>query len=152
MTSSALTRDGRPVDTTLISPEEWEALKKTAQLGDFVMPCCQAPAVLKTSINGLPFFAHLSDECDTAPETVWHRAGKASVMAALASMGIECRDEVPGKSPSGGKWKADVLFTVNGRTIAIELQRSYQNVRIFIGRQERYAASGVALWVGLAHQ
>lgn len=57
MTQAAWTHDGRPVDAASIPGAEWEALKQTAQLGDFVMPCCKAPAVLKTSINGLPFFA-----------------------------------------------------------------------------------------------
>lgn len=142
MTQSAWTRGGLPVDAATIPSAEWEGLKLAAQLGDFVMPCCKAPAVLKTSINGLPFFAHLSDECCTAPETKWHKAGKASVLAALAGMGIEGRDEVPGCSPLGDKWEADVLFSVPGRTIVIELQRSYQHLRDFTRRQERYAASG----------
>jgi len=39
--------------------------------------------------------------------------------------------------------EADVLFSHNGRTIAIELQRSYQHLRDFTRRQERYKASGV---------
>lgn len=143
MTQSAWTRDGRPVDAAAIPNAEWETLKQVTQLGDFMMPCCKAPAVLKTSINGLPFFAHLSDECGTAPETIWHKAGKAAVLAALSSMGIEGRDEVPGRSPSGDKWEADVLFSVPGRTIVIELQRSYQHQRDFMRRQERYIASAV---------
>jgi competence protein CoiA len=143
MTQAAWTRHGRPVDAASIPSAEWEILKKTTQLGDFVMPCCKAPAVLKTSINGLPFFAHLSDECTTAPETKWHKSGKAIVMAALTSMDIENRDEVSGRSPTGEKWEADVLFSASGRTIAIELQRSYQHLRDFTRRQERYADSGV---------
>ena len=143
MTQSAWTRDGRPVDAAGIPSAEWDALKQATQLGDFVMPCCAAPAVLKTSINGLPFFAHLSDECETAPETKWHKAGKAAVLAALGGMNIDGRDEVTGRSPSGDKWEADVLFTLRGRTIAIELQRSYQHLRDFTRRQERYMASGV---------
>jgi competence protein CoiA len=143
MTQSAWTRDGRPVDAAAIPSTEWEALKQIAQLGDFMMPCCKAPAVLKTSINGRPFFAHLSDECGTAPETKWHRAGKAAVLAALIDMGIRGRDEVPGRSLSGDKWEADVLFSVLNRTIVIELQRSYQHLRDFTRRQERYIASSV---------
>jgi hypothetical protein len=143
MTQSAWTRDGQPVDAAIIPSADWEALKQTVQLGDFVMSCCNAPAVLKTSINGLPFFAHLSDECGTAPETKWHKAGKAAVLAALNGMGIEGCEEVPGRSPGGDKWEADVLFSVPDRTIVIELQRSYQHLRDFIRRQERYAASGV---------
>lgn len=143
MTHAAWTRDGRPVDVGLISIDIWEGLKRSVAVGDFVMPCCKAPAVLKTSINGVPFFAHLSDECATAPETIWHQAGKASVLAALLGMGIEGREEAPGRSPSGDKWEADVLFSANGRTIAIELQRSYQHLRDYLRRQERYGASSV---------
>ncbi|HHL3407135.1 TPA: competence protein CoiA family protein [Klebsiella pneumoniae] len=143
MTQSAWTRDGRPIDAAKIPLVEWEALKEAAQLGDFMMPCCKAPAVLKTSINGLPFFAHLTDECGTAPETIWHKAGKVAVMAALSGMGIEGREEVPGRSPRGDKWEADVLFSVGGRTIVIKLQRSYQHLREFTRRQERYVASAI---------
>tara|TARA_R110001606_G_C15397001_1_gene652347 strand:+ start:5490 stop:6188 length:699 start_codon:yes stop_codon:yes gene_type:complete len=143
MTQVALTRDGLPVDAAFIPGIKWEALKQASQLGDFMMPCCKAPAVLKTSINGLAFFAHLSDECDTAPETKWHKSGKAAVMAALTSMSIKSLEEVPGQSTSGDKWVADVLFSVSGRTIVIELQCSYLHLRDFKRRQERYAASGV---------
>jgi competence protein CoiA len=152
MTQAAWTRDGRPVDAGAIPIGAWEALKRSAAVGDFVMPCCKAPAVLKTSINGLPFFAHLSDECATDPETVWHQAGKASVLAALLGMGIQGREEAPGKSPSGDRWEADVLFSVNGRTIAIELQRSYQHLREFLRRQERYAASSVESYWLVRHE
>lgn len=143
MTQVAWTRDGRPVDADIFSSNEWEALKKVAQLGDFIMPCCKAPAVLKTSVNGFRFFSHLSDECATAPETVWHQSGKVAVLAALGGLGISGSDEAPGQSPSGEKWEADVLFSTGGRSIAIELQRSYQHLRDFIRRQDRYAESGV---------
>lgn len=143
MTQLAWSRDGRPVDASTIPSAEWETLKRAAQLGDFMMPCCKAPAVPKTSINGIPFFAHLSDECATAPETKWHRAGKAAVLAALDSMDIKGKEEVSGASSTGDKWEADVLFSVPGRTIVIELQRSYQHLRDFTRRQDRYTASGV---------
>lgn len=152
MTQSAWTRDGRPVDAATFSSPEWEQLKQSAQLGDFMMPCCKAPAVLKTSINGLPFFAHLSDECATAPETQWHKAGKAAILAALDGMGIVGNEEVPGTSPGGDRWEADVLFSAAGRTIVIELQRSYQHLRDFIRRQERYTASGVECYWLVRHE
>ncbi|MGO1845614.1 MAG: hypothetical protein ACTHZZ_04325, partial [Halomonas sp.] len=71
MTQSAWSRDGQPVDATAIPSGEWDNLKRNSQLGDFIMPCCKAPAVLKTSINNIPFFAHHANECDTAPETIW---------------------------------------------------------------------------------
>ncbi|UDM18946.1 competence protein CoiA [Vogesella sp. XCS3] len=143
MATSAWTRDGRPVYAGMYSIGDWEVLKQTAQLGEFVMPCCKAPAVLKTSINGLQFFSHLSVECATAPESLWHQAGKVAVLAALNSLGIVGRDEVPGESPRGEKWEADVLFSIGGRSIAIELQCSYQHLRDFIRRHDRYTESGV---------
>ncbi len=143
MTDEARTRDGRAVHVADYRPAEWEALKLASQLGDFVMECCQAPAVLKTSINGVRFFSHLSDECATAPETVWHRAGKEAVLGSLRILGLEGHDEVAGKAPDGRKWTADVLFSTGARTVAIELQRSPQTLREFLVRQERYKASGV---------
>src|SRR4051812_41373492 len=103
MTQSAWTREGAPVDAGMIPADAWEALKRTYTMGDFQMPCCKAAAVPKTSINGLPFFAHYSDERATAPETVWHKAGKAAVLAGLASLGIQGREEVPGQSGAGDK-------------------------------------------------
>ena len=42
-----------------------------------------------------------------------------------------------------GKWEADILFSSRGRNIAIELQRSYQHLREYTRRQERYSESGV---------
>ena len=143
MSQTAWTLQGLPLDAGVIPLPQWEALKQTSTLGDFVMPCCRAPAVLKTSINGMPFFAHLTDECATAPETKWHLAGKAAVLAALHGFGIEARDEVPGRSPRGEMWQADLLFVFQDRFIAIELQRSYQHLRDYTRRQERYRESGV---------
>lgn len=143
MTQLAITHDGRPVDAGNFRASEWEALKEQSRVGDYLMPCCKAPAVLKTSINGLPFFAHFSDECATAPETVWHRSGKAAVLAGLAVLGIEGNEEMSGTAPDGSKWQADILFTVSGRTIAVELQRSYLNLRDYLRRQEKYKASNV---------
>lgn len=143
MTYEAWAEDGRPLDASHFSPEEWNRMKDAWRLGAYLLPCCRTPAVLKTSINGVQFFAHVSDECATAPETVWHKEGKAAVLAALRTMSIEGRDEVPGNSPSGAKWEADVLFTVHSRVIVIELQRSYQSLRDFQKRQDRYRDSGV---------
>ncbi|WP_236904077.1 hypothetical protein [Cupriavidus malaysiensis] len=97
--------------------------------------------MLKTSISDLSFFAQLSDDCAAAPDTKSHKAGRTSVLAGLASMGIEGRDEVPGRTPGGERWDADVLFFVprahdRDRVATLHL-------RDFTRLQERYSASSV---------
>ncbi len=79
---------------------------------------------------------------ERAPE--WHREGKAGVLAALNGLGIEARADVEGVTPNGTKWKADVLFSVNGRTVSIVLQRGYQPLREFRRRQQRFAECHIA--------
>lgn len=142
MTSIAFDPAGKVVDAGSFLAESWEELKCFHKVGDLTMPCCSSPAIPKTSINGLQFFAHHSDECASAPETAWHREAKFLVSSALANIGIECKHEVRGGG-KGASWIADTLFYAGGRTISIELQRSYQHLRDYIRRQERYANSGV---------
>ena len=76
MTEISVNKHGEYFDATDFSDSEWEVLKRNYVIGDFLMTCCQSPAVLKTSPNGLKFFSHYSDECATAPETIWHIQAK----------------------------------------------------------------------------
>ena len=142
MPSVAYDKSGTLIDAERIDPRLWESMKSGSAPGDYLMPCCHTPAILKTSPNGLPFFAHYNDECKTAPETAWHQSGKALIRAKLASMDIACREEVPGGTKEA-PWQADTLFQFGSRTIVVELQRSYQHLRDYIRRQERYASCGV---------
>lgn len=142
MPSIAVTKEGTYTDAELVPAVVWEAMKARAATGDFLMPCCRTSAVLKTSRNGVQFFAHLSDECRTAPETAWHKDGKAVIVATLGTMGIYCAEEVPGGRATD-TWEADTLFRVGSRTVVVELQRSYQHLREYVRRQERYRRSDV---------
>jgi competence CoiA-like predicted nuclease len=140
----AFTRDDQPVYAGQYSPEQWDALKAQS-LDDplaFKMPCCASRAVLKTSMNGLQFFAHYSDECATAPETIWHVEAKDLVFGALKLFGLDPRSEVVGGTGKD-RWRADVYVEMGDRKVAIELQRSYQHLREFVRRQERYERYGV---------
>ena len=114
------------------------------------MVCCPSPAVLKTSPNGVPFFAHYQNECTTAPETKWHREGNALIVAYLAILGVEAKEEVMSESRTAA-WKADIYFEVEGRRIVIELQRSYQHLEEFLRRQQRYVDAGVESYWLLRH-
>ena len=123
MPSLAFDKTGKPVDAATIDLEQWERIRVSASFGDYRMPCCRAPAVLKISANGRPFFAHHDDECATAPETVWHQNGKALIRLKLKTLGFECREEVRGGSEDV-PWQAETLFSIGDRVIVIELQRS----------------------------
>ncbi|QKV55454.1 competence protein CoiA family protein [Comamonas antarctica] len=128
--------------------DDWERMKATSNRGSYVMSCCKSPAVLKTSILGIHFFSHVSDECFTAPETIWHRDAKSSVVAALDALKIKSQEEVSGVTPDGQKWRADVFFEHCGRRFAIELQHTPQTLSEFMRRQQRYEASSVkCYWV-----
>lgn len=77
MIPDAFTHDEQPAYAGDYTTHEWDRLKRQSLENRFAfkMGRCSSRAVLKTSINGLQFFAHYSDECATAPETKWHIAG-----------------------------------------------------------------------------
>lgn len=136
--------DGTPLVASAFPAAEWDALKAISVSAPemFKMACCNARAVLKTSLYGVQFFAHYSDECATAPETVWHVSAKDNLLMALTRLGVQGRLEVAGGAKST-PWRADVLIEHGDRRIAVEMQRSYLHYRDFLRRQERYRANGV---------
>lgn len=140
MSAMALRKSGLPLFPDELTEREWSTLKESYAIGDFVMPCCEAPAIPKTSPNGLPFFSHYSDECSTSPESVWHVATKELIARHLLALNIEPYLEMQG---GGGTWKADVHFTHEGRNIAIEVQHSHQTLQDYLTRQKRYKLDGV---------
>ncbi|MCP8685938.1 competence protein CoiA [Marinobacterium sedimentorum] len=147
MTEVALNKDGNFSAGSDFDMESWELMKKNHVVGDFSMLCCGAPAIPKTSANGLRFFSHYSDECASAPETIWHLNTKESFIKELRKKSIQAKDEVPGGLKSE-KWKADIYFEYQNRKIVFEVQHSYQHLSEYFKRQERYINSGVeCYWV-----
>jgi competence protein CoiA len=147
VTALAISRDGKPVLAESFNEHDWQALKDSYKVGDLLMPCCMALAIPKTSPNFLQFFAHLSDECASSPESQWHLASKEALVRELLSLGVEAQLEKTGRSAISA-WKADIFFVVEGRQIAIEVQHSYQHLRDYLDRQKRYVQSGVeAYWL-----
>jgi hypothetical protein len=146
--------DGTLIDAADFTPEAWESMKSASAADPqlFKMDCCGARAVLKTSLYGVQFFAHYSDECATAPETQWHVAGKDMVMGELQALGIQ---GVLEKSGGAGKrkWRADIYFELpDDRRVAIEIQHSYLHYNKFLDRQERYAKDGVECYWLVRHE
>lgn len=122
------------------SVDEWSELKKSYSVGDFVMSCCSGAAIPKTSENGLQFFAHLSEECANAPETIWYKKAKEMVHDFCMQRNIFCKIEEPGVNR---KWQADVYIEYNERKIVIEIQKSYHHRDEFFERQRRYKENGI---------
>lgn len=147
MTAISISKYGKYIDVTDFSDIEWEVLKEKYEVGDFLMACCHSPAIPKTSPNGLKFFSHYSEECATAPETIWHIQAKESLIRDLVSKSIDARYEVLG-GEANERWKADIFFEFSNRKIVFEIQHSYQHLRDYFKRQERYMKSNVeCYWV-----
>lgn len=142
MSNLAITMESEAVLANYYSEEQWATLKSNYSIGELLMPCCNTPAIPKTSPNFLQFFAHYSDECATSPESIWHLRTKDDICAVLRSKNISVKLERGGKS-SSGKWIADIYFEYEGRRIAIEIQKSYQHLNTYIKRQKKYKEGGV---------
>lgn len=96
MPHDALNARGERVDASDIPAALWERMKPHPGTTHFTMSCCASVAVMKTSVNGRQFFAHMHGECSTAPETAWHTEEKDVVVDAFATLGVVCAAEVPG--------------------------------------------------------
>jgi competence protein CoiA len=140
MSGTARDKNGRAISARSFTSEVWEELKLKYSVGDFLSICCDAPAIPKTSQNGVHFFAHVSGECSTAPESAWHKEAKALIQTSIGGHGLSSFAEHAGP---GRAWIADVYFESKGRQIAIELQHSYQGLRAYLERQQRYVNGGV---------
>lgn len=138
----AITIDGKPVYPERYSDADWQLLKDSYRVGDLLTPCCATPAIPKTSINHAKFFAHLSDECTTSPESEWHVSTKNRIVRELEKVGIDTLLE-HSISGEAGRLKSDVYFECGNRRIAIEVQHSYQTFLEYQKRQNKYSAHGV---------
>lgn len=142
---------GKRVHAYSFTANAWDELKQNYQVGEYIMDCCKTPAIPKTSINGVQFFAHLNDECTTAPETIWHSNAKELIQDSVQRHGVVCRNEVTG-GHIGRRWKADVYFEIDQRRVAIEIQHSPQTLRVYLDRQRRYQDSGVECYWIVIHK
>jgi competence protein CoiA len=128
----------------------WEAFRKeNAKSGDLRMPCCGAAVVLRTSPLETRHFAHKrTGPCETAPESKEHLLAKRLVIDGMRRTNWDAKPEQDGATPTGERWKADVLATRGKARVAFEIQWSRQDGAETKRRQERYVASDIrGLWL-----
>jgi len=116
--------------------------------GTWLMPRTNWPAIPKTSIRGLRFFAHRPGYPDRlpAPESYAHTRLKIEIALALRRTGYQADLEVSGETPSGDVWVADVLARrTDHKQVAFEIQFSSQHLADFRSRTLRYSQSGVSV-------
>ena len=133
-----------------LAADEWRTLKSENKRTRYLrMPCCAGQVIPKKSHRGTHFFAHKrKGDCVTAPETEEHRSLKQMAVEAGRAYGWDAETEVTGTTPSGEKWRADVLAQKGTNKVAIEIQWSAQTNEETQRRQGRYAESGVqCVWL-----
>lgn len=122
----------------------WQTLKATYKNLNLRLPCCNAPAIPKTSKLGNFFFAHKNrDECKTEPESAEHIYLKSIIAKAATTAGWSVMTEFPGQSNEGERWIADVYCEKGKARVALEVQLSYITYEVLKFRTERYINSGV---------
>ena len=142
--------ENRIIHSFDLSPEAWLSLgQDNRKRGHLFTACCNSPVSLKHSHLGTQFFAHkVRRACAWAPETEFHLRLKQLAIEVARENGWQAEPEVPGQTPSGEQWKADVLAQKGNLKVAIEIQWSGQTEKETYRRQEGYKQSGVrCLWL-----
>jgi len=122
----------------------WAQLKAEYRDQGLRMPCCDAPAIPKTSSMGTKFFAHARrGECTSAPESDEHLWCKQLIATAAQGGGWQATTELRGRAPDGENWIADVHCQQGTARVVFEVQVSPQTEEDLRHRQARYKASGV---------
>lgn len=143
-------QNGQDLHAFDLAPPDWQVLADRNRMERHLrMPCCSAAVTLRRSSRRTPYFAHKAvGDCVTAPETEIHLRFKQIAVEAARAQGWDAATEVDGMSPSGERWKADVLARKGDVAVAVEVQWSNQTRDETLRRQERYRQSGVrGLWL-----
>lgn len=141
---------GEIVEAFSISDGVWQTLCE-APRGTLLMPRSRWPAVPKTSIRGIRYFAHYPGYTGVLPkpESYAHIRLKIDIVRIARALGYEAELEAAGRTPEGSEWIADVLVSKpTGEKYAFEVQLSSQHLRDFRARTRRYRHSNVnCCWI-----
>lgn len=145
---------GRLLTAPDMNESEWRALRQGYRDRGLTMTCCGAAAIPRTSTKGNSYFAHAPGvgDCnwdrDPSETSERHQDLQLMLRRIVRGLGWSCEIEVPGRTPDGERWRADVLAERGGARAALEVQLASQTAQETVRRTRRYAASGVAcLWL-----
>lgn len=142
--------NGKRVDATVLTREEWRELRGHSGYRDLKFPQCGTRAIPKTSKLHTQFFAHYRGaDCTVAhkSETAQHLAMKQAVAEQINALpGWEAKVEY---AAADRDWIADVMaFSHDGRRIAFEVQLSEQSKGDYAHRTQRYFGAGIGpVWL-----
>jgi competence CoiA-like predicted nuclease len=136
--------DGSDVHAYEYSDEAWSEFKTLYKTLSPLMPCCETPAIPKTSKLGNFFFAHQKKgRCLSEPESAEHIFLKSLIARAAINAGWSVIAECHGTSAFDEKWVADVLCKKGKVSVALEVQLSPITYSDLLARTERYRRSNV---------
>lgn len=143
-------KTGELFEAFSIPDTQWDEITNSP-VGTLLMPHTNWPAIPKTSIRGLRFFAHHSGYPDKLPKpkSYVHTRLQIDIVKAARNLGFKADLEVYGPTSSNPEWIADVLvISKTGKKIAFEVQLSSQHLDDFIQRTDRYKKSNIDVcWI-----
>ncbi|MEC8067898.1 MAG: hypothetical protein VX154_08575 [Pseudomonadota bacterium] len=141
---------GEVLEAFSMSDNKWNEIC-ALPIGSLIMPYTDWPAIPKTSIRGLRFFAHHQGypEKLPKPKSYAHTRLQIDIVQIARKLGFKAEMEVRKPNTSNPKWIADTLITSHtGQRIAFEVQLSSQHLDDFIERTNRYTESNIKVcWV-----
>jgi hypothetical protein len=140
---------GKDVFAFEFDKEAWDEFKASSKSEPLLMPCCDSRAIPKTSKLGTHFFSHKAKgECISETESQEHLFIKGLIAQSAKKAGWDATTELPGETPDGSKWIADVLCIKGNARVVFEVQLSRQSLMETRARQKRYKDSGIrCAWI-----
>lgn len=142
------TTTGEEIESFSFAEHEWKEMKK-APLGTYSIYGFNWPAIPKTSIKGLQFFA-AAPGCPiktSQGESHEHLSAKIAITKAIRNLGLHAQPEFSGRTPEGEEWRADVYSESTSKPTAFEIQISPQTLDVYKSRSHKYETANVdSLW------
>lgn len=138
----------------LIAPRtEPSLVRELSRRRELRCPACAAPVIFRAGARKLAHFAHLPGaDCplerdpDTAPESETHLGLKLALYDRLVTI-PDATVELEAALPLAGR-RADLLFTLGDRRLAVEVQCSAISGVAWRARHDAYRAAGIAdVWI-----